>query len=104
MVLRSDVSTDTLVGSDNQTSSGDCVNDSPTWPGVHHPVGQAWVDSKRNRLWSSDLTFRPTLWLDLTIRLPAEIASTIRRLGREFIIQWGRFGWTAKGIGYGPPI
>jgi len=47
-----DVSTDTLIGSANQPLNGDCVNDSSTWPGVRHPVGQVWVDKKRNRLWA----------------------------------------------------
>jgi hypothetical protein len=44
-----DVATDTLVGSANQPPGGDCVSDSASWPGVRHPVGQVWVDTKRNR-------------------------------------------------------
>jgi hypothetical protein len=43
--------TDTTIGSASQPAGGGCLGSSPTWPYVHHPVGQVWVDLIRHRLW-----------------------------------------------------
>ena len=38
------------LGSNHQPGSGNCIPDSPTWPGSRHPVGQMFWDSLRHRL------------------------------------------------------
>jgi hypothetical protein len=49
--FNSSAGTDTLVGTSNQPANGGCLSSSATWPFTHHPVGQIWIDSIRNRLW-----------------------------------------------------
>src|ERR1700737_3562327 len=88
-----DVSTDTLIGSANQVPAGDCVNDSSTCPGVRHPGGGVWVDSKRNRLWAfqgvCNTVILPTMYYyqlgsgntNWTQVLPAHMPELIKPVG-----------------------